>query len=49
MDRSGELTIAEWLTVRQKLRAFGVCALVFTGGEPLVKKVCLTFSGMPMS
>jgi MoaA/NifB/PqqE/SkfB family radical SAM enzyme len=38
VDRSGELTVAEWFTVLQKLRDFGVCALVFTGGEPLTKE-----------
>lgn len=38
VNQAGEFGVTEWKVVLQKLRAFGVCALVFTGGEPLMKE-----------
>ncbi len=38
VDRSGEYGLEEWTRALQKLRDFGVMALVFTGGDPLLKK-----------
>lgn len=38
VDRKGEYGSKEWKNALQKLKESGVCALVFTGGEPLLKK-----------
>ncbi|MFC1522730.1 radical SAM protein [Elusimicrobiota bacterium] len=35
---SREYGVEQWRVILEKLRAFGVCSLVFTGGDPLTKK-----------
>ncbi|MDD5012889.1 MAG: radical SAM protein [Candidatus Pacebacteria bacterium] len=37
INQRDEYSIEEWFKILQKLRDFGVCSLVFTGGEPLLK------------
>jgi MoaA/NifB/PqqE/SkfB family radical SAM enzyme len=37
VNQKDEYSLEEWSIILQKLRDFGVCNLVFTGGEPLLK------------
>jgi MoaA/NifB/PqqE/SkfB family radical SAM enzyme len=36
--RGGELDLAQWTKALGKLKAAGVCSVVFTGGEPLLRE-----------
>lgn len=37
VDTAGEMNVSEWKTALGMLHDFGVCSLVFTGGEPFLK------------
>lgn len=39
--KAGELSTAEWLRVLEQLPALGAEGVVFTGGEPLLRRDCL--------